>query len=53
MVLKGKYLFISIIFTIFAGKISAMGYLKDIIQQRQGCLEKSEAKLVRQFINKL
>lgn len=50
MVLKGKYLFISIIFTIFAGKISAMGYLKDIIQQRQGHLEKSEAKLVRQFI---
>jgi len=30
-----------------------MGYLKDIIQQRQGHLEKSEAKLVCQFINKL
>lgn len=53
MLLKGKYLFISIIFTIFVGKISVMGYLKDIIQQRQEGLEKSEAKLVRQFSNKL
>ena len=30
-----------------------MGYLKDIIQQRQEDLAKSDAKLVRQFCNKL